>query len=62
MWSPTLWAYKPGFRVAFIEFKGNVPGADEPVRLVLGPTASTSLRVLQADGKPAQGRASGWSR
>ncbi len=55
MWSPTLWAYHPGSRVAFREFKGNVPGADEPVRLVLGPPASTALRVLQADGKPAQG-------
>ena len=56
MWSPTLWAYKPGSRVAFLEFKGNIAGADEPVRLVLGPPASTSLRVLQPDGKPARGR------
>jgi hypothetical protein len=55
MWSPTLWAYKPGSRVASIEFKGNLPGADEPVRLALGPPASTPVRVLQADGKPAKG-------
>ncbi len=55
MWSPTLWAYKPGFRVAFLEFKQNLPKADVPVRLVLGPPASTSLRVLLSDGKPAAG-------
>lgn len=55
MWSPTLWAYKPGSRVAFVEYKGNLPGADKPVRLMLGPPASTSLRILQPDGKPARG-------
>ncbi len=55
MWSPTLWAFKPGFRVAFIEFKGNIPTADEPVRLVLGPPATTAVRILQPDGKPAKG-------
>jgi hypothetical protein len=54
MWSPTLWAYRPGFHVAFIEFKGNLPKAGEPVRLVLGPPASTSLRVLQPNGQPTQ--------
>ena len=32
-----------------------MPGADEPVRLVLGPPASTAVRVLQPDGKPAAG-------
>ncbi len=52
-WSPSLWAYKPGYRVAFLEFKGKMPGADEPVRLALGPPASAALRVLQPDGKPA---------
>ena len=55
MWSPTLWAYKPGFRVGFLEFKGKIPGADEPVRIALGPPASTALRVLLPDGKPAEG-------
>ncbi len=55
IWSPTLWVYKPGSRVAFTEFKGSLPRADEPVRLVLGPPASTSLRVLQHDSKPAGG-------
>lgn len=55
MWSPTLWAYQPGSRVAFIEFKGTLPRADEPVRLVLGPPTSTSLHVLQPDGEPAKG-------
>ena len=55
MWSPTLWAYHPGARVAFHEFKGNLPKADEPVRLALGPPAATALRVLQPDGKPVKG-------
>ena len=55
IWSPTLWAFKPGSRIAFIEFKRNVPGADEPVRLVLGPPASASVRVVRPDGKPAAG-------
>ena len=52
-WSPTLWAHKPGSRIAFVEFKRNIPAADEPVRLVLGPPASTSLRVVRPDGKLA---------
>jgi hypothetical protein len=55
LWSPTLWAYHPGARVAFLEFKGNLPAAGEPVRLVLGPPASTAIRVLHPDGKPARG-------
>ncbi len=54
-WSPTLWAYKPGFHVARIEFKGILPGADEQVRLVLGAPTSISLRVVRPDGQPAQG-------
>lgn len=54
-WSPTLWAFKPGSRVAFLEFKGAIPGAVEPVRLVLGPPASAPLRVVRADGRPASG-------
>ena len=53
-WSPTLWAYKPGSRVGFLEFKKALPKADEPVRITLGPPASTALRVLQPGGKPAQ--------
>lgn len=56
-WSPTLWAYKPGARIAFLEFKHELPGADESVRLVLGPPASTPCRVFKPDGKPAEGAA-----
>lgn len=52
-WSPTLWAYKPGAHVALLEFKQGLPGADEPVRLELGPPASFSVRVLAADGSPS---------
>jgi hypothetical protein len=55
MWSPTLWAFKPPHRITFIEFKRNLPGADEPVRLALGSPSSSSLRVVRPDGKPGAG-------
>ena len=55
IWSPTLWAYKPGARIAFLEFKHELPGAGESVRLVLGPAASTPCQVFKPDGEPAQG-------
>jgi len=58
MWSPTLWAFQPGSRLAFVEFKRKVPAADEPVRLVLGPPTSAPIRVLRPDGTPAPA----WSR
>ena len=50
IWSPTLWAYKPGSRLAFLEFKRELPRADEPVKLTLGPAASTTVRVVYPDG------------
>ena len=50
IWSPTLWAYKPGSRLAFHEFKRELPKADEPVKLTLGPAASATVRVLYPDG------------
>ena len=56
-WSPTLWAYAPGHRIAFKEFKTNLPKANEPVHLVLGAEGTIPLRVLQPDGKPAAGGA-----
>ncbi|MGP0066611.1 MAG: carboxypeptidase regulatory-like domain-containing protein, partial [Isosphaeraceae bacterium] len=52
-WSPTVWAYKPGSRVGFVEFMGKLPGAEEPVRIAIGPKTATTIRVLQPDGKPA---------
>jgi hypothetical protein len=54
-WSPTLWAYRPGSHVGFIEFKRKVPKPDEPVRLVLGPSTAIALRLLQPDGSPVPG-------
>ncbi len=51
MWSPTLWAFKPGSRIAFIEYKHEIPGPDEPARLVLGPPTETSIRVVDHEGK-----------
>ncbi len=55
IWSPTLWAYKPGARIAFLEFKHELPGPGESVRLVLGAPASTPCRIFKPDGKPAPG-------
>ncbi len=55
MWSPTLWVFAPGHRVAFVEFKRHIPTAAEPVRVVLQPSAGTPIRVLLPDGKPAAG-------
>lgn len=54
-WSPTLWAHRPGAHVARLEFRFGLPGADEPVRLELGPPASVPVRVLRPDGSPAVG-------
>lgn len=54
-WSPTLWAYSPGLRVAFLEFKARLPAAGDSVHLVLGPPAAAALRVLRPDGTPAIG-------
>ena len=56
-WPPMLWAFKPGSHVALVEFKANLPAADEPVRLILGPPASTPLRVVRPDGSPSAGTA-----
>src|SRR5262245_44419818 len=53
IWSPTLWAFKPGASVALGDFKAKLPAPDEPVRLTLGPPASTALRVVRPDGTPA---------
>jgi hypothetical protein len=52
---PTLWAYAPGYRVAAIRFAKNVPSALEAVRVVLGPTAKTEIRVETPDGAPLAG-------
>ena len=54
-WSPTLWVFAPGYRVAFKEFKRHVPTADESVKLVLQPCPGTSVLVRRADGQPASG-------
>ena len=54
-WSPTLWVFAPGYRVAFEEFKRHVPTADEPVKLVLQPCSGTRIQVRLADGQPASG-------
>ena len=50
-----LWAYRPGHRLGLKAFPGRLPGADEPVRVALGPPARTVVRVLGPDGKSLPG-------
>jgi protocatechuate 3,4-dioxygenase beta subunit len=51
----TVWAYKPGLRVAWREYPENVPRPELPVRLELGPPTGTELRVVGPDEEPVAG-------
>ncbi len=53
--APILWAVKPGYRLAFTRFSGPMPGADEPVRVVLRPPGKAEVRVEGPDGDPVAG-------
>ncbi len=46
---------KPGFRLAFTKFPGAMPGAGEPVRIVLGPPGKAEVRVEGPNGEPLAG-------
>jgi hypothetical protein len=48
----TLWAHRPGLRVARLPFPGKLPGPDQPVRLELGPPAGKEIRVVAHDDRP----------
>jgi hypothetical protein len=50
-----IWAYQPGRLVAsYAVLRGNVHG-DVPLRLALGPPATTSVEVRDPGGKPVAG-------
>ena len=51
----TLWAFRPGLRVAGREFPGELPAPDRPVRLELGPPAGTEIRVVDPQEDPVAG-------
>ena len=52
---PVLWAIAPGHRAVVIRFAGALPGADEAVRISLGPPAKTEFRVESPAGAPVAG-------
>ena len=52
---PRLWVAAPGRRIATIGYRGPLPGADEPVRVTLGPPGRAEFRVRKPDGSPAAG-------
>ena len=53
--SPVLWAAKPGLRIAATRFRGELPGPDEPLRVVLEPPGRARVRVEGPDGRPVGG-------
>ena len=53
--APILWVVKPGFRLAFTKFPGPMPGAGEPVRVVLQPPGKAEVRVEGPNGEPVAG-------
>ncbi|MGP0063644.1 MAG: carboxypeptidase regulatory-like domain-containing protein [Isosphaeraceae bacterium] len=53
--APMLWVVKPGFRLSCTKFPGPMPGADEPVRVVLRPPGKAEVRVDGPGGEPLAG-------
>jgi hypothetical protein len=53
--APALWVVKPGLRLSMTKLPGPMPGADKPVRVVLGPPGKAEVRVEGPDGRPAVG-------
>lgn len=53
--APTLWVVAQGRAVTWRKFSEAVPGADEPVRVVLRPATRTEVRVEAPDGSPMPG-------
>src|SRR4051812_45723786 len=51
----TLWAHAPGKRVYNISPISRPRGEQGPIRLTLGPPATTPVRVRGVDGKPVAG-------
>ena len=59
--APILWVVKPGFRLAYTKFPGPMPGAGEPVRVVLEPPGKAEVRV-EGPERRAGGRRAGARR
>ena len=53
--APILWVVKRGFRLSYTKFPGPMPGAGEPVRIVLGPPGKAEVRVEGPNGEPVAG-------
>jgi len=55
--APMLWVVKPGFRLSVTKFPGPMPmpGAGEPVRVVLEPPGKAAVRVERPNGEPLAG-------
>jgi protocatechuate 3,4-dioxygenase beta subunit len=53
--APRLWAYRDGYRLAFVTFPGPLPAAGEEVRVTL-PTRGRAEYVVEGpDGRPVAG-------
>jgi hypothetical protein len=53
--SPILWAAKPGFRLSATWLPKELPGPNEPFRIVLGPPGKVQVRVEGPDGRAVAG-------
>lgn len=53
--APILWVVKPGFRLSVTRFPGELPKADQPLRIALEPPGKAVVVVERPDGRPAAG-------
>lgn len=55
--APMLWVVKPGFHLSLTKFPGPMPmpGAGEPIRVVLKPPGKAEVRVERPNGEPMLG-------
>ncbi len=52
---PSLWVVKPGLRLSTTRFPRELPGADQPLRIVLEPPGNAIVMVERPEGRPAAG-------
>lgn len=52
---PTLWAYRRGAKIGVKVLSARPTGEDGPVRLTIGPSAETAVRVYGVNGKAVTG-------
>ncbi len=53
--APTLWVSAPGRSVSIVKFPVNIPGADEPLKVIMRPASRTEIRVESPDEAPVAG-------